>query len=317
MSTDMESYGRIDRWLSDFDRALESSRKWLVALVALAFVTKAIYIVESAGALQIRVPIMDAYYYHRTAIEILDGAFAKDEAFFMGPLYSYVLAAIYGVFGRDFTVVRLIQAVGGSVTVLITYLLGRQLFRPSIGFVAAVLLLLYGATTFYETQLLMMWLGTLLNFTCLLLLVRTAPKAGWRAYLLPGFVLGLSALARANILLFVPVVVVWISSAPGVTGRWKKSAAFAVTVVVTILPATIHNYLVSRDFVLVTANAGINFYIGNSEVATGIFYPPPGTDFFTDATTRTYVERLLGRDMSPSEISSYWTGFRDPSCRSR
>jgi Tfp pilus assembly protein PilF/4-amino-4-deoxy-L-arabinose transferase-like glycosyltransferase len=309
MGTMASPHIRIEKWLTAFDEALESNKLWLITLALIAFAVKAAYVLESAQSLQIRVPIMDALHYDKTAVDILRGGVVRDEAFFMGPLYSYFLAAVYAIFGRDYTVVRLIQAVGGSLTVVVTYFLGRRLFRPSIGFVGAVLLVLYGATTFYETQLLMMWLGTLLNLTCLFLLVRMGPNARWRAYLVPGFVLGLSALARANIFVFVPVAVVWILLARETPDRLKKAAAFFAAVVVAVLPATVHNYAVSRDFIPVTANAGINFYIGNGEFATGIFYPPPGTDFFTDATTRTYVERLMGRDMTPSEISGYWTGL--------
>jgi len=301
-----ESPNKIENWLTACDEALEANRKWLFALAAFAFLVKVVYVLQSAQSLQIRIPIMDGYYYDETARSILAGDFVRREAFFMGPLYSYFLAAVYAVFGRDVTIARLIQAAGGALTVVVTYFLGRRLFRPSIGFAGAVLLVFYGATTFYETQLLMMWMGTLLNLTALLLLVRIEPESDWHRYLLPGLVLGISALARANILVFVPVAVLWIVFIRKVPDRWIKAAALTAAAVVAILPATVHNYMASRDFVPVTSNAGVNFYIGNSAVANGIFYPPPGTDFFTDATTRTYVERMVGRDMSPSEISSYW-----------
>jgi Tfp pilus assembly protein PilF len=152
----------------------------------------------------------------------------------------------------------------------------------------------------------MMWMGALLNTAMLLLLLRIAPQSRPLSYLAPGFLLGLSALARANILMFWPIAVVWILIIQKAPARWAKAGAFTAAAVIAILPVTIHNYIASRDFVPVTSNAGINFYIGNSEVATGIFYPPPGTDFVTDATTRTYVERLTGRDMTPSEVSAYW-----------
>jgi Tfp pilus assembly protein PilF len=119
-------------------------------------------------------------------------------------------------------------------------------------------------------------------------------------------VLGVSSLARANVLIFLPVILAWIFLARDVTHRWRKAAAITGAVIVMILPATIHNFIVSRDFVPVTSNAGVNFYIGNSEKATGIFYPPGDTDFVTDPTTRRYVERMLGRDLSPSQLSAYW-----------
>lgn len=301
-----KTLAKIDRFLERLDVRLESSKRWLWALAVLTFVVKTIYVVQSSDSLQIRIPIMDAKYYDETASDIIAGNFVRSQAFFMGPLYSYFLATVYSVFGRDFTLVRLIQAAGGTVTVVLTYFLGRRLFRPSIGLAGAVLLILYGASTFYETQMLMMWLGALLNTTMLLLLVRISPDAGWRRYVLPGVLLGLSALARANILIFWTVAAAWIFFVRRVPARWAKTAAFTIATVIVIMPATIHNIAVSRDFVPVTSNAGINFYIGNSDVATGIFYPPPGTDFVLDATTRSYVERLVGRDMKPSEVSAYW-----------
>jgi tetratricopeptide (TPR) repeat protein len=302
----MNEQNGLEKILARADEALDSNVKWLIGFALIAFAVKAIYVVQSAGSLQIRVPIMDTRHYDNTARDILNGNFLRREAFFMGPLYAYFLAAVYGLFGRDFTVVRLIQAVGGALTVVLTYLLGKRVFRPSIGLLGAVLLTLYGAITFYETQMLMMWMGALLNVSALLLLLSVQPRARWSAYVAPGILLGLSALARANILLFCPIAAVWIVFVQGGMGRWRKAAVFAAAVVVAILPATIHNYIASRDFVPVTSNAGINFYIGNNERATGIFDPPPGTDFISDATTRSYVERLMGRDMSPSEVSGYW-----------
>jgi tetratricopeptide (TPR) repeat protein len=301
-----EPENSIEQWLTSFDQALERSWKWLYALAALAFAIKALYVFESAHSLQIRVPIMDAAHYDETARDIDSHGLVRTAAFFMGPLYSYFLAIVYAVIGRDLTVVRLIQAAGASLTVVVTYFLGRRVFRPSIGFLGAVLLVFYGATTFYETQMLMMWMGTLLNCTVLLLLARTGPDTRWFTYFLPGFLLGVSALARANILVFWPVALVWILFVRPVPHRFVKAAAFTAAMVVAIVPATIHNYVASRDFVPITSNAGLNLYIGNNALATGIFYSPPGTDFIADATTRSYIERLVGRDMSPSEVSDYW-----------
>ena len=80
----------------------------------------------------------------------------------------------------------------------------------------------------------------------------------------------------------------------------------AAASVAAIAPATLHNYIASKDFVLITSNGGVNFYIGNGEEATGIFYPAKDITFETESSSRSYVERLFGRDMKPSEISAYW-----------
>lgn len=297
---------KFERQLERLDQFLVANKKWLVGLFLLPLFLKLLYILQSADSVQIRVPIMDGKYYDELAQDIAAGRVIRRDAFFMGPLYPYFLALVYSTLGRDFTLVRLIQAVAGSTSVLLTYFIGVRLFRPSIALLASLLLVFYGAVTFYEGQILMMWLGTALNLTLILLLVRTGPAAGWLRYAAAGLVLGLSALARANVLLFLPVVLFWILAVQKPKGRYLRAAAFTVAVFAALMPATIHNYLASRDFVLVTSNAGVNFYIGNNENANGIFNPPAGTDFVTDATTRTQIERLFGRDMKPSEVSRYW-----------
>jgi tetratricopeptide (TPR) repeat protein len=294
--------------LDRLDKALVANSRWLAVLFAGSFVLKLLYVIQSADALRVTVPIMDSEYYYNMAIDILDGKVIRDEAFFMGPLYPYVLALIFGVLGKSITIVRIVQILGGSLTVLMTYLLGKQMFRPSIALIAAVLLLLYGAMTFYEGQLLMMWLGALLNVSALVVLHRWRHHPGQGKYAGVGVLIGLSALARANILVFLVILMIWILFISRDTRRLLNLAVLLLAVVLTILPATIHNYLADRDFVPITSNGGVNFYVGNSEEATGIFYPPKGINLVTDDAVRKYVERLLGREVTASELSRYWYG---------
>jgi tetratricopeptide (TPR) repeat protein len=293
-------------FLDRFDRTLTSGTKWLYFLFAAAFLLKLLYVIQSSGSLQISIPIMDSEYYDKEAQEIARGQFVRNSAFFMGPLYPYVLSLIYAIFGRDFMIVRIVQVAGGAFVTVLTYLLGKEVFRPSAAFVGALLLVFYGATTFHEAELLMLWLGTLINMTMLVVLFRMGNRTGYLKYALAGFLIGLSALARANILIFLPVVLVWTLFLSGETKRVRKALLAVVVTVVTISPATLHNYLASKDFVPITANGGVNFYIGNSEGAPGIFYPAKDIKFEPESASRSYVERLFGRDMKPSEISAYW-----------
>lgn len=305
---DMENAAsRFDRFLERADDALRTQRRWLFLLFAVAFILKIIYIVQSGDALHVRAPVMDSQYYDETAREIAAGRLMRHEAFFMGPLYPYFLALVYLVFGHDFMAVRILQVVGGSATVVLTFLLGRRVFRPATAFLGSLLLALYGTITFYEGLLLMTWLGTLLNLLVLVLLFR-AGRSGERLfwYAAAGFFLGMSALARANVLVFVPVAVAWIIWIVKGKRRFAQAAVFTGLTAVTLLPATIHNYAASRDVVLVTSNAGLNFYIGNNGFSNGIFRPLPEIDFVRDPTTRTYIERMLGKDLTPSEVSRYW-----------
>jgi len=299
----------LQRILARTDDALASQRRWLFILFAAAMILKLVYIVQSAGALHVLVPVMDSQYYDETARDIASGHLLRREAFFMGPLYPYFLSLVYLMFGRDFMIVRFLQIMGGSLSVVLTFLVGRRVFRPTTAFLGAAMFALYGAATFYEGLLLMTWLGTLLNLGVLAALLRarrSGDDVGWYAF--AGLLLGFSALARANVLVFAPLAAAWILWMVKSRRRVAQAVAFLGVTFATLLPATIHNYIASRDVVLVTSNAGLNFYIGNNGVATGIFYPLPEIDFVRDPTSRTYIERLLGQDLSPSGVSRYWFG---------
>ena len=297
---------RIDDALARADRTLSCGLRWPLILLITVFVLKAVYVVQSADALHVRVPIMDSRYYDEMAKDIAQGHIVRREAFFMGPLYPYLLALVYKVFGRDFMVVRLLQAFGGALTVMLVFAVGRKLFRPSAALAGAALLAFDGAMTFYETQLLMEGLGALLNCTALYLLVNPGREISPRRAALAGLVLGLSALARASILIFAAFVAPWLfRRAPRARSR-LRAAAYAAGLLAAILPAAIHNFATSRVVAPVTTNAGVNFYVGNSHQANGTFVPIREVDLIEDVTTQEYVERLAGREMSPTEISAFW-----------
>ncbi|HET6349514.1 MAG TPA: tetratricopeptide repeat protein [Candidatus Krumholzibacteria bacterium] len=296
---------RIESTLLRLDHTLADGKRWPLVILLVAFVLKLVFVLQTRHALYIRVPIMDAHDYDGMAQQIAAGNILGHQAFFMGPLYPYFLGLIYSLFGRDFTLVRIIQAAGGATTVMLTFLIGRRVFRPSAALVGTVLLMLCASVTFYETQLLMEWLGALLNCLALWLLVTARDDAPARRFALAGALLGMSALARASILLFAGFVLVWLlwNSHPA---RRTRALVFAAGVVAMLLPAMIHNAIVSHVFLPVTSNAGVNFYIGNSRTATGRFEPVAEVDIYDDFTTQKYLERKMGRELSPAEVSSYW-----------
>jgi len=79
------------------------------------------------------------------------------------------------------------------------------------------------------------------------------------------------------------------------------------------VPVTIRNYIVERDFVLISYKGGIAFYIGNNPNSDGMTAYIPGTQF-TGANVeyeiipRKIAEEKMGRPLHPSEVSNYWLG---------
>jgi hypothetical protein len=151
-------------------------------------------------------------------------------------------------------------------------------------------------------------------------------------------VLGLLCLTRENALILVPVLVVWFAwcgaamrsspcvaspvapGAPTPTGsraasRWATRASgggvFLAGLLAILLPVGLRNWAVGGEFVLTTAQAGPNFYIGNHPDAPGLYVPlrpgrgGPRTER-ADATE--LAEAAVGHPLTPGEVSGYWLG---------
>jgi tetratricopeptide (TPR) repeat protein len=147
--------------------------------------------------------------------------------------------------------------------------------------------------------------------------VGARPRARWKTALIAlaaGVLLGFAGLGKPNVLVFAPFALVWILTGferRFVVRRWPEAAMFVIGCVAAVAPITARNYVVSDDLVLVSSNAGVNFYIGNNERAEGIYLLPPDSGL---DNTRLYLSSrdaaeaaTGGSNMRPSEVSAYWT----------
>ncbi len=311
---------------------------WMVVVAAVAAAARLAYIAEvHANPLQM-VATADPRIYDLRALEILAGGWVPREVFFhSSPLYPYILAGIYAVFGHSYLAVRLIQSAFGVATCLVIFQLTRRLFGVREAAIAGFLSALYVAFIFFDSELLMITLVLFFSTSAVYLLVREQ-RGAW-SMLGAGLLTGLASLGKPNILLFVPVALVWFwwsgrssqrpAGAPGAAdqkrppakgaGRGAKPGSggastslaarmvlFAAGAAVVIAPFTISNYRVSGELVLTTSNGGINFFIGNNEDADGTFLVDQSmrTDLY--GGSKRWAERELGRDLGPAEVSSYW-----------
>lgn len=283
-------------------------------LFAAAAAIRAVYLVQLRGYDLADVLILDPRAYDAEAQRILAGEPLRS-AFYQAPFYSYFLAAIYKVFGRDFLAVRAIQAALGAVTVVLTAKLGARLFGRSAGIVAGALALLYGVFPYYEGQImktsLTVFLTTVLLYVIEPLARRTTP-AGTRGAAVragvAGVLLGCAILTRENLILFVPAAALLLYLR---ARDLAAAAAFTAGAALAVLPATIHNFRAEGEWILVTSQGGQNFYIGNHEGATGTYTNPmfvrpdplyERLDFHLEAVRRT------GGALTAGEASSFWYG---------
>ncbi len=282
---------------------------WPSVVFVIALIVRLVYVFQIRQTPFFETLGLDAKFYDAWARRLASGT-SEPEAFFMSPLYPYFLSAIYRILGRDLLLVRIIQAGIGSGTAALAYLIGHRVFGSRVGLIAGLVTALYGALVFYDGSILITPLLVFLNTLCLYLLIRADDRGGQWLYALAGVSLGLAGIGKATALAFAPVAALWIwfSWRKDRTGRVRAVSLFALGVVLIVVPVTVRNLVVSNDFVMVTSNGGLNFYIGNSEISTGGYVKPVGLDIVSDPDGELIAEEAVGRDLKPSQVSAYWYG---------
>jgi tetratricopeptide (TPR) repeat protein len=286
----------------------------LYAILCIALIARIIFLVQFSATPFFSHPLIDAKYYDNTAREIASGNIIQDRAFFMGPLYSYCLGAIYAVSDCNRYAPSIIQMLLGIGVSFLLFLLGRRLFSPAAGLFAALIYALYKPVLFFEQTLLMETPLAFLSLLLLFVIIEKGKKNISAWWLLIGVIAGTAALFRGNMLLFIPVLAMWIviNDHDALRKKVTRDTLFNILFLflgtaVAIFPATLHNFIAEKEFILISSNLGVNLYIGNNKKATGCFEPLPGLDQVMDMRGSAPAKAALGRDdLKSSEMSSYW-----------
>jgi tetratricopeptide (TPR) repeat protein len=284
----------------------------LVSLVVVAALSlRLIYIEQLRDNPLFDHPVMDEAYHDQWGQAIAEGRRFVDGPYFRAPLYPALLGAIYTAFGHNLLIPRIIQAVLGSVSCGLIFLIGRRAFGRTAGAAAGFAAASYWMLIYFDGELLIPTLIVFLDLLLIWLLLRVAEKPGHLRWGMAGVVLGLTAIARPNVLLFAPAIALWqlvlyCSSLRRFAGYFAATLAGCLLVV---LPMTIRNYVVGNDLVLISSQGGVNFYIGNNAQSDGRTAIVPGTpgDWWEGyRATVSRAEQAAGRTLKPSEVSDYY-----------
>lgn len=249
---------------------------------------------------------LDSRLYDQIALAIGAGT-PHTGAFFVEPLYAYLLAATYWMAGHQLWLVRGLQALGGAATAVLAAALGERICNRRGAWICGLATALYGPLVFYDAMVLKTSFEILLLTTIGWLLL-----AAWRSpsvakFAGVGALLGIAVLLRGNFLVLAPLV---IAAAWWATPRGKalRAGGFAAALLVAIVPLLAFNHARSGAWLL-TTGAGMNFYQGNNAEATGGLEIP--TYIQTDpeheeADSIAEASRRAGRALSAVESSSFW-----------
>lgn len=286
----------------------------LTAVLAVALLVRGLYFGQVHSQMWFTQPLLDARNFDLWARSILAGDWLGRGPLVHSPLYPFFLAFLYLLTGARTAAAAGLQLLLGAATCVMVFLLGRRVFSRFTGTAAGLAQAVYGIGIFHEGTLLTVVLIHALNLGLLLAVYRAADRPRPWAWVLPGVLLGLSILARPNILLFGPVLAVWIWLRSPSVPKWRSSLAPIGTLLVcaflVTVPVTVRNRVVLHEFMFTVGTGGPNFYMGNS-ARSAPYHRPIGklgmgtADF--QQTFKLEAEKALGRPLTYAQSSRYWT----------
>ncbi len=292
---------------------------WPLAIFLAAFLLRLVYLMQYRSNPAFEHPMVDELWHINWARDILGGDIIGHEAYFRGPLYPYFLAFLQAITGKSIFFTRLIQMIIGSLSAVLVYYAGRKLFNRNVGIIAGFAFAIYGTMIFYEAMFLIPVIYiplTLLTFLYLLKAVEHNLPISW---FLSGLFMGLAAIARPNILFLVPFIIIWLFfkffKTAEIKSYFKSGIVYIAAILIPILCVSIRNIAVTGEFILISSQGGVNLYIGNNPHTDGLTMLMPEVAIdeslpwseFTGAT-KAAAERITGKQLTPAEESSFWTG---------
>ncbi|MBA7580333.1 hypothetical protein ES708_22224 [subsurface metagenome] len=234
----------------------EKKLLWLIFFTAL--IIRLLFII----AFPLSAP--DTIDYDRYALHILKGlGFSTNLA--RPPLYPSFLAVIYLILGHSFLAVRIIQAILGAIICVFVYLIGARIFKNRkaaiLGAGAAVICpSLIASNSYILTET----LSTFLLTISVILLMKAWEDKKIKNWIAGGIFLGFSTLCRPVTLLFPFFLLI------GLLLFFKKRfknfifvLIFSLSMGGIVLPWTVRNYLVFKEFIPIGTGGGFNLWVGS------------------------------------------------------
>ena len=233
----------------------------LLAILGVAFLLRGALVLATPDF----VPVADPADYDRIAGSLISGHGFGGTAFaapgtpsaLRPPAYPLLLASLYELVGHSWTAARLMEALLGTVCVLLVYLLVREVWGDRAGLVAAGLaavfppLIMLNGSLVSESLFLPLELGALLA----VLAWRRRPRL-WLAALV-GLLCGLAMLTRTvGVALLLGVIVGFVTTRRPVRLRLSAAGTAGVVAILLIAPWAIRNAILFDAFVPLSTQGG-------------------------------------------------------------
>jgi tetratricopeptide (TPR) repeat protein len=307
-----------------------------LAALAVVFVVK-LSVLLTLGHHPLLVPAGEldgAYYFHFAGrVASADWLLADPAsffgrpapAFFISPLYIYVLALFVKVGGGSLEGARFAQIVLGTAAVGLLALTTSRWYGTRAAWFAGGLAAFCGLFTFYEVLILQAALEpflTALDLFALTWALQSEQKRQPVRYLVAGAAIGLHALNRPNMLLVLGGLAALLAGRflVRLAARDQRAAAlpallsaglFVLGGALAVSPATYRNWRVAHEVVPISSHGGWNFLAGNGPRADGTYTTPFQLSPSVAGQwlgAADLVRTAVGHEPSAREVSGYFLG---------
>ena len=246
----------------------------LVAILIIAALFRSIYLFQIQDnpipASMMESDAADQYRFMELVKEFTGGNWLGSQVTRFSPVYSYLIAAIYAVFGQNINYLYFFQILLGIMAVYIFYRSTSLLFKnKKVGLIAAFFAAFYSPFIFYECCVLRASIIAYTNLFAFYFLLRALVKNKAKYFFIAGVMTGVSMIMRPNLLplFIVPYIAVTIKN--GLRSKITYALLFIFALILVIAPLSIRNKMLDKD-VLISFQGPSSFWIGNTYDAKGI-----------------------------------------------
>jgi 4-amino-4-deoxy-L-arabinose transferase-like glycosyltransferase len=194
------------------------------------------------------------------------------------PGYSFVLAALYTIFGESDAAAQIFQIVCDSLAAALVVLIGAELLSLGVGVVAGLLAALSPQFGWNSMTILPDTLAVLPVLLAVYLLARARDDRAWLGALGAGALVGVSCWLRANALLLAPFMLLAVPLLFGRGRRARPALALVAGALLVLAPLTLRNAVVFGHFIPVSLGAGQTLVEGIADYDPGRRFGLPDTD---------------------------------------
>jgi 4-amino-4-deoxy-L-arabinose transferase-like glycosyltransferase len=168
-------------------------------------------------------------------------------------------------FGPKIIIVRLFQSLFDALVILILYYLGKTLFTPVVGGLAALIYCFYPYSIAFVTNIVTQNTYLFLQAVMVYFFVRAMRHQSWGNYLGLGLAAGLTLLTRISLISFIPLIIICLYLPLRKELKWGRLGVSMVIMVLAALPWMLRNQAALGQAILLPTKGGRNLWEYNNQ----------------------------------------------------